>query len=193
MCRTSRVCSDSQPMICAREAGPSVAAHRTAPSTLRRLLMGDPLTDRDARRMRELGRELNALLEAVIVQARHALDSCTPEAFDQLTLEWRRIIALKADYAGLVSKRGAFLFAAWREPTILEHWRATDAELIDDLREWILPLVVPAFVKGMAQQPARLGVMVSVLAQMWEEPRAMRERRHAHAESHARLEPGSQC
>ena len=192
MCRTSRVCKDSQPMICAREAGPS-AAHRTAPSTLRRLLMGDPLTDRDARRMRELGRELNALLEAVIVQARHALDSCTPEAFDQLTLEWRRIIALKADYAGLVSKRGAFLFAAWREPTILEHWRATDAELIDDLREWILPLVVPAFVKGMAQQPARLGVMVSVLAHMWEEPRAMRERRHAHAESHARLEPGSQC
>lgn len=191
MCRTSRVWSDSQPMICAREAGPS-SAHRTAPSTLRRLLMGDPLTDRDAKRMRQLGRELNALLEAVIVQARHALESCTPEAFDQLALEWRRIIALKADYAGLVSKRGAFLFAAWREPTILEHWRATDGELIDDLREWILPLVVPAFVRGMAQQPARLGVMVAVLAEMWEQPRAMRELGDAHAESRARLAPGSQ-
>ena len=163
-------------MTCAASAGTrrrdDVA---TGTPSLKRLLMGDPLSERDAWRLLALGDELNVLLRGVLKHARAALDACTPEAFEQLTLEWNRIISLPADYAGLVSKRGALMFALWREPVLLEAWRDTDGELVDALRDWILPLVMPPFVRGMAQRPDRLGLMIATLADMWEPPRALRE------------------
>ena len=159
VCRTSRVCSDSQPMTCAQEAN--------APGTLRRLLLGEPIMTRDARTQALLALDLNAVLEGIVNFVRAKLATLAGEVFDQLALEWSRVIALPATYAGLVAKRGAVLFAFSRDPHLMELWRATDGPLIDTLREWVLPMAVPPFVKGMGQRPAQLGALVAVLVELW--------------------------
>jgi len=122
---------------------------------------------RDERTQLTLARELNAILEGVVNYVREQLAAMAGEVFDQLALEWARIIALPATYAGLVAKRGAILFAFSKDPWMMELWRATDGALVDVLRDWVLPLAIPPFVKGMAQRPAQLGVLVAVLVEMW--------------------------
>ena len=121
---------------------------------------------RDARTQALLALDLNAVLEGIVNFVRAKLATLA-EFLDQLALEWSRVIALPATYAGLVAKRGAVLFAFSRDPHLMELWRDTDGPLIDTLRDWVLPMAVPPFVKGMAQRPAQLGALVAVLVELW--------------------------
>ena len=137
---------------------------------LRELIVGNPLYERDERSYaRRLNRRLCAHLRGVIEYHRKELGFCS-EPFQQAAIEWARMIALPATAAGIAAKRGALLFALWSQPALMEHWRRSDAELVDNLNDWILPLVMPKFVSGMGQRPIHLSAIVVTLISMWEEP-----------------------
>jgi len=137
---------------------------------LRELIVGNPLYERDERSYaRRLNRRLCAHLRGVIEFHRTELGFCS-DAFQQAAIEWARMIALPATAAGIAAKRGALLFALWSQPALMEHWRHSDAELVDNLNNWILPLVMPKFVSGMGQRPIHLSAVVVTLISMWEEP-----------------------
>ena len=89
------------------------------------------------------------------------------DMLEQAKLEWRRVTEMEPDHCGVIAKRAALLFAMWREPSVMEWFVRREPELASDLRDRVLPLVMPSFVAGMAQRPDALLVMVSVLCQMW--------------------------
>lgn len=114
----------------------------------------------------DLGDELDSCLLAVMDVLERDTDEHS-EALEQAKLEWSRVVEMEADYCGIASKRAALLFAMWREPAVMTFFEDSDPDLGRDLRERVLPLVMPSFVAGMAQRPDALIVMVSVLCQMW--------------------------
>ena len=169
-CDDDRACGDDDDecgdeWVCGRACTPP--PHR---DELRELIVGNPLYERDERSYaRRLNRRLCAHLRGVIEFHRAELGFCS-EPFQQAVIEWERMIALPATAAGIAAKRGALLFALWTQPALMEHWRRSDAELVDNLNDWILPLVMPKFVSGMGQRPIQLSAVVVTLISMWEEP-----------------------
>lgn len=163
-------CSGAECSGCDECGGCGGCASPTRKDELRELIVGNPLYERDERAYaRRLNRRLCAHLRGVIEYHRNELGFCS-EPFQQAAIEWARMIALPATAAGIAAKRGALLFALWSQPALMEHWRRSDAELVDNLNDWILPLVMPKFVSGMGQRPIHLSAIVVTLISMWEEP-----------------------
>ena len=139
---------------------------------LRALLFGEPLTARERLYPEELGEELNACLRGVMLILAEEVGEC--DALDQARLEWSRIISMEADYAGLAAKRAALLFALHREEAVRECFVRSDPELLEDLRDRVLPMTIPSFLAGMGQSPDALVALVTLLVELWpDEPMGM--------------------
>jgi hypothetical protein len=132
---------------------------------LRSLLFGGPLHKREQSDIVSLGRDLDACLRGIIVLLEEEVGDT--EALGQAKLEWERVVELPADSAGIACKRAALLFALHQEPAVREEFAATDRWLVRDLRDRILPMTIPKFVAGMAQNPESLVLMVATLSELW--------------------------
>ena len=132
--------------------------------TISRLLFGEPLTTRPDDVV-ALSEDLNCLLVAVCNVLDRDLQKS--DMLEQAKLEWRRVTDMEPDHCGVIAKRAALLFAMWREPCVMDYFVQREPELGADLRDRVLPLVMPSFVAGMAQRPDALVIMVAVLCEMW--------------------------
>jgi len=132
---------------------------------LRCLLFGDALNKREAHDIEALGEDLDACLRGIMVLLEEEIGSC--DALDQAKLEWGRVVRMPPDHAGIACKRAALLFALHREPAVRDEFVHTDRWLVRDLRDRVLPMAIPKFVAGMAQNPEALVMLVGTLCQLW--------------------------
>lgn len=132
------------------------------------LLFGEPFSARTEGSVKTLGAELDRALRGVI--ALLGRETGPSAAHDQAALEWGRILKAPYDYHGIAARRAALLFALHTLPPVRRHYAEAEPELVADLERRVLPVVVPAFLAGMAQRPEALVVLTSTLASMWREP-----------------------
>jgi len=131
---------------------------------LEALLFGSPLRDRggwDAR-----AGELNGVILGVAELLEAKMDKS--DAVEQAVMEWRGIAELEADYFGIACRRGALLFALYRECDVKQHFmgKGEDA-FVCELCDCVLPLIVPPYMRAFLQNPERLVVAASVVMSMW--------------------------
>ena len=134
-------------------------------ATLRTLLFGTPLAPRHEGEVHTLVEELNACLRGVLVLLETEVGPCAP--LDQAKLEWGRLIEMDADYCGVAARRAALIFALHTLEAVRRHFAAEEPELVADLQQRVLPMVVPAFLAGMAQKPEALVLLTATLAELW--------------------------
>jgi len=138
---------------------------RSGMATLRTLLFGTPLAPRGEGEVRALVEELNACLRGILVLLEAEVGPCAP--LDQAKLEWGRLIEMDADFCGVAARRAALIFALHTLEAVRRHFAAEEPELVADLEQRVLPMVVPAFLAGMAQKPEALVLLTSTLAELW--------------------------
>ena len=133
------------------------------------LLFGSPLVQRVATEGGDTAvAGLNPVLRGIIPVLERSLGQPGGDPLEQATLEWKRVIGLKSDYAGVAAKRAVLLFALWREREVREHFRKSDPTLVKELEARVLPLVMPLFVRELAQTPDALVVLVYLILSMWD-------------------------
>ena len=112
-----------------------------------------------------LANDLNACLRGAMLMLAEDVGEC--DALDQARLEWHRIIDMPATGPGIAAKRAALLFALHKEVGVRESFAGSDPELVNDLETRVLPMAIPSFVAGMAQNPDALVALVCTLCEMW--------------------------
>ena len=140
--------------------------------SLRRLLFGSPLSERGPSGRDPAAAHLDCVLRELIelLRAEHGNDS---RAFLQAERELADVIGLsEGDDAehldtAVACKRGILLFAIWRDPEIAKRFRATDAELLDDLQTRVLPLAGPIFLANLGQRPDGFVALCSIMHESW--------------------------
>lgn len=140
--------------------------------SLRRLLFGSPLSERAADGSDPAVCHLDCILRELIelLRAEHGNES---RAFRQSERELTDVINLgdgdNGEHleASVSCKRGILLFAIWRDPEVAERFRATDAELLNDLQTRVLPLAGPMFLANLGQRPDAFVALCSVMNQLW--------------------------
>ena len=132
---------------------------------LRGLLFGKPLLARERLEPAALANDLNACLRGAMLILAEDVGPC--DALDQAQLEWFRIIDMAPTVHGIAAKRAALLFALHKEPGVRESFAGSDPELVNDLETRVLPMAIPSFVAGMAQNPDALVALVCTLCTLW--------------------------
>lgn len=127
---------------------------------LRELLMGTPLTERDAEGMHK---GLNAELQRVVDFLPEVYG--TEEATRQAQLELRRVVSMPETAEALSCRRAAVLFAMGREPEVGEQFG--ESEFVQELRARVLPITLPRFLRHSCQAPDTFVTLTMVLAEMW--------------------------
>ena len=131
---------------------------------LRDMLLGVPLNQPPE--MRSTCSELNESLERVIGLVKQVYGSTS--ARKQATVELRRLLAFPQCRDGIVCRRAALLFAISQEPEIADHYAAQgDGGYAKDLRDRVLPFIVPRYMRYSGQSPDAFVVLASVLSEMW--------------------------
>ena len=138
---------------------------RSRMATLRTLLFGTPLAPRGEGELGALVEELNACLRGIMVLLETEVGPCAP--LEQAKLEWGRLIEMDADFCGVAARRAALIFALHTLEAVRLHFAAEEPELVADLEQRVLPMVVPAFLAGMAQKPEALVLLTATLAELW--------------------------
>ena len=137
------------------------------PSTCGRLeglLFGSPIRDRDGWDAR--ADELNGIVLGIADLLEAKMDKT--DAVEQAVMEWRGIAELDMDYFGVACRRGALLFALYREADVRQHFRGKGEDaFVNELCDCVLPLIVPPYVRAFMQNPERLVIATSVVMSMW--------------------------
>ena len=92
------------------------------------------------------------------------------EASQQAVMEFQRFQTLPADHDGLLCRRAALLFALAREPEVGAHLEAAggaSAAYARDLRERVLPFILPRYLRNSCQAPDAFVVLSCVLSELW--------------------------
>lgn len=132
------------------------------------LLFGHPLTRRGGwATVFEVGEELDSVLRGVVELLR--LETGDSSSFQQVKVEWERVIGSDYSYAGIAARRAALLFSLHTLEPVRNHFAKNENALVSDLHKRVLPTTIPRFIGGMAQRPDSLVVMVSALTTMWRE------------------------
>ena len=152
-------------LACEARPLPRSARARQDMLSLKVLLFGAPLYERGDGDLNILVEELNACLRGVIELLSAEVGPCLP--MDQAKLEWGRIISMNADFSGVAARRAALIFAFHTMEGVRLHFAVHEPELVRDLEQRVLPIVVPAFLAGMAQKPEALVILTSTLSEMW--------------------------
>lgn len=149
-----------------REAAKSVATDHD-PVGLRAMLVGPPLLDTRGVYAREaLDVHLDAI--ATFIRTAYPIDDVDMET---ALREFAEVRAMSSENeAGLACKRALLLFSMYMEDEVAEHFVATggtDGQLATDLRDRLLPRLVPGYVADMCQRPDAFVRMASVMHEMW--------------------------
>lgn len=127
---------------------------------LRDLLMGTPLTERDAEGMHK---GLNVELQRVVDFLPEVYGP--EEATRQAQLELRDVIAMPETPETLSCRRAAVLFAMGREPEVARQFG--EGEFVQELQARVLPITLPRFLRHSCQAPDTFVTLTMVLAEMW--------------------------
>jgi hypothetical protein len=112
-------------------------------------------------------RNLNLFMDEVVSILREEHGSAN-RAFRQAERELYDIRHMPIDCPHAIAcKRGVVLYALWKEPCFKERFLESDAALMNDLCNRILPIVVPIFVANLAQRPDAFVALCATLAIMW--------------------------
>jgi len=138
---------------------------------LRPLLMGPPLTERnDDPTLTTLDSHLEGVADLL---PKVYGDT---EASKQAQMEFRRFLSMEPDIDGVLCKRAALLFALAQEKELGKFF--DDQERIvqgqngrptfsEDMKQRVLPFILPRYVRNSCQAPDTFVVLASVLAEMW--------------------------
>lgn len=140
--------------------------------SLRRLLFGSPISERAADGSDPAVAHLDGVLRELLELLRneHTDES---RAFRQAEREITDVIGYGGEQgsehleAAVACKRGILLYAIWRDPEIARRFRETDAELIDDLQQRVLPLAGPIFLCQIGQRPDAFVALCDCMTSMW--------------------------
>lgn len=144
---------------------------------LRPLLMGQSLLERDADpTLTTLDSHIEALADLL---PKVYGDS---EPAQQAEMEVRNLVKLSSDRNGVICKRAALLFALLREREPVRYFAeqegalrtpaaaGTDASsptFAEDMRERVLPFIVPRYIRNSCQAPDAFVTLACVLAELW--------------------------
>ena len=132
------------------------------------LLRGAPLSNRAAPDAAFEGQNAALRLALATLESELGhLDATAGAALAQTKIEWQALIAMPCDFAGVSCKRAALLFSLHHEPLLRAPFAALEPELVNDLTARVLPLVIPPFVAGMAQNPHSLVIATLTLLDSW--------------------------
>lgn len=137
------------------------------PMGLRAMLIGAPLLDARGVYAREA---LDAHMDSIANFLRYSypIDDADMEAALRDLAEVRAMSS--QNEAGLACKRAVLLFAMHMEDEVADHFIAlggSDGRLATDLRDRLLPRLVPEYVGDMCQRPDVFVRMASVMHEMW--------------------------
>ena len=141
------------------------------PNALHTLLFGGVLTARaeDADSSTQTtGEQLDCFIAEVVelLRTEHGEES---RAFKQAERELSEIKSMSnSDPSSIACKRGILLFTIWREPTFSERFRASDAALVDDLTQRVLPIIAPSFLANLGQRPDSFVSLCATLYTLWD-------------------------
>ena len=123
--------------------------------------MGKPLTERETGDLHDaLNVELTRVLEFLPVLYG------TEEETSQAQLEVRHVLAMEHTPDALSCRRAALLFAMGREPEVAAQFG--EGAFVKELRNRVLPITLPRFLRHSCQAPDTFVTLTMVLAEMWE-------------------------
>jgi hypothetical protein len=140
---------------------------RQQPS-LRTLLLGTPLWERDENDMLKIAAGINAHLFALLELMPNIYGDNEP--CRQAVLEVGTISDMRATRTGVTCKRAMLLYALATENETCNHWKCSeshDAELAIDLKQRVLPFLTPRFFKDNCQSPGSFVILAAMLTEMW--------------------------
>ncbi len=138
---------------------------------LRPMLVGPPLTERDSDPTLTT---LDSHLEAVAGLLPQVYGDT--EASQHAQLQFGRLIRMGDDFDSVICKRAALLFALGREKEVGAFFAAQERAIqgddgqptyAEDMRDRVLPFVMPRYVRNSCQAPDAFVVLASVLAELW--------------------------
>ena len=152
--------------------------------TLRDMLLGPPLTQRVNGSDPTL-EQVDAYLEAVIELLPNVYGDTTPSR--QAQMELRKFLDMGGDQDAAFCKRAALLFALAREKEVgnaMERCEGEEkekgeeeeegekeemeVEYVADMRDRVLPFLLPRFARNSCQAPDSFVTLACVLSEMWE-------------------------
>ena len=136
-------------------------------NTLRRLLFGAPFSERVDGVDPSIG-QLDCLLGDLLelLRAEHGTQC---RAFGQAEREITDAASSPSDVDRRVAaKRGILLFAIWRDPAIARRFEISDATLLAQLRERVLPVIGPGYLANLGQRPDSFVYLCAVLTTLWD-------------------------
>ena len=99
------------------------------------------------------------------------------DASCQAQMYFRRFLSMGNEHDGVLCKRAALLFAIFKEKEVARYL-AEQERLVQgddgrptfaqDMRERVLPFIVPRYVRNSCQTPDAFVVLACVLGEMWE-------------------------
>lgn len=136
---------------------------------LRPLLLGPPLAEREGD---PTVTTLDSHLEGVMALLPQVYGES--EASQQAQMEFRRVIEMPADYDGVLCKRAALLFALSREKELGSYFseqervvQGSGPTFAEDMRDRILPFIMPRYVRNSCQCPDTFVTLACVLSELW--------------------------
>jgi len=150
---------------------------------MRPLLMGPPLTDRAYDSTIDC---MDAHLHGVLGLLPQVYGD--NEAARQAHMEFARVLDMPRDKDGVWCRRAALLYAIAHEEELASHLarkeRAVQGDhhnhtYTEDLKERVLPFVLPRFIRNSCQRPDAFSMLCTILAEMWPEPLGNWPRRRA--------------
>lgn len=137
--------------------------------TLREMLLGPPLTKRVEGRDPTL-EQVDCYLEAVAGLLPQVYGDTGPSR--QAQMEFKKFLAMGGDQDAAFCKRAALLFALAREKEVgAEMMQRSEGETeahVSDMRDRVLPFILPRFVRNSCQTPDSFVTLACVLSEMWE-------------------------
>ena len=147
------------------------AGEGTRTPTLREMLLGPPLTERVEGRDPTL-EQVDCYLEAVAGLLPQVYGDTEPSR--QAQMEFKKFLALGNDQDAAFCKRAALLFALAREKEVgAEMQRCAEgedeaAEHVADMRDRVLPFILPRFARNSCPAPDSFVTLAIVLSELWQ-------------------------
>lgn len=138
---------------------------------LRPLLLGPPLTDRERDPTLTT---LDSHLEGVAELLPKVYGDT--EASQQAQMHFRRFLDMGHDQDGVLCKRAALLFALGKEKELGDYMAKQERTVqghdgrptySEDMRDRVLPFILPRYIRNSCQCPDSFVVMACVLSELW--------------------------
>jgi hypothetical protein len=134
---------------------------------LRNLLFGSPFSERSDGYDPAV-EHLDCLIDELVelLRAEHG----ETVAFGQAERELLAVRDIDCDIdKATACKRAVLLFALWYDPEIGQRFEKSDALLLKQLKEVVLPIVGPPYLANLGQRPDSFVSLCATLVQLWPE------------------------